>query len=343
MANSMTPGEIYLIEEIDPRTQQPTDYCKIGIVRDKEGRSSEDRAKEHQTGNPRQLRVKTTVKTEIVEAVETTLHAMFATMRISGEWFYMTQAEREHAMGVASSLAQQAITGARDMKLAAELGKTVSSGDLREADAESEAAFTLAMCLRIRIKMIDSLIGEIEDYLRAGIQKEGGTSKVGQVQARKGRETFVEADFKAAFPDLFTQYAQEKKNVTGSFRWAKFPDEDAADVADINDLAEAKAAALAVTDATKRRDAVHKVYLECLGVRAIDQWDFDIAEATVQVICDIANGINGICTWKREEKVKTVLDKTALKKDHPETYARFVTVADPTSATVIAKDTGFEH
>ena len=118
MANSMTPGEVYLVEEIDPRTGEATDYCKIGIVRERDGRDSSNRASEHQTGNPRKLVVAQTVKTEIVEAVETTLHQLHSPQRISGEWFFMTKPERERAMDVARALAAQAASGAEAMKKA---------------------------------------------------------------------------------------------------------------------------------------------------------------------------------------------------------------------------------
>ena len=44
-------GEIYRIRE--QLVGGYSEFTKIGLVREKEGRSSADRAKEHQTGDPR--------------------------------------------------------------------------------------------------------------------------------------------------------------------------------------------------------------------------------------------------------------------------------------------------
>ena len=46
-------GEIYLIRE--QLVGGYSEFTKIGLVRENEGRNSADRAKEHQTGNPRPL------------------------------------------------------------------------------------------------------------------------------------------------------------------------------------------------------------------------------------------------------------------------------------------------
>ena len=46
-------GEIYFIRE--QLAGGYSEFTKIGLVREKDGRSSADRIKEHQTGNPRPL------------------------------------------------------------------------------------------------------------------------------------------------------------------------------------------------------------------------------------------------------------------------------------------------
>ena len=58
MTHSSTPGTLYFITERDPFCDAPAAYVKIGLVRDNDmGRSSDDRLLEHQTGNPRSLRI----------------------------------------------------------------------------------------------------------------------------------------------------------------------------------------------------------------------------------------------------------------------------------------------
>lgn len=69
-------GEIYFIRE--HLGTGFSEFTKIGLVREKDGRSSADRIKEHQTGNPRPLESIKEVSTVFVSAVENTLHREFA-------------------------------------------------------------------------------------------------------------------------------------------------------------------------------------------------------------------------------------------------------------------------
>ena len=73
-------GEIYFIRE--QVGGEYTEFTKIGKVAEKPGRSSLDRAKEHQTGNPRPLVPIEVVQTVFVSEVENTLHREFAPKRI---------------------------------------------------------------------------------------------------------------------------------------------------------------------------------------------------------------------------------------------------------------------
>lgn len=87
MAINQTPGEIYFIRERDLLSHGTTNYVKVGLVREKDDRGSEERLLEHQTGNPRELFIHKVVKTPAVSAIEGLLHGLFAAHRVSGEWF----------------------------------------------------------------------------------------------------------------------------------------------------------------------------------------------------------------------------------------------------------------
>ena len=64
-------------------------YVKIGLVKgNDDGRSSFERSKEHQTGNPREIIVEAEVKTYAkVSTLESLVHQRLANYRIHGEWF----------------------------------------------------------------------------------------------------------------------------------------------------------------------------------------------------------------------------------------------------------------
>ena len=64
-------------------------YVKIGLVKGNDaGRSSFERRKEHQTGNPREIIVEAEIKTYAqVSILESLIHQRLANHRIHGEWF----------------------------------------------------------------------------------------------------------------------------------------------------------------------------------------------------------------------------------------------------------------
>ena len=94
----ITPGELYFVGEEDLINGTLTPLVKIGHVREKEDRTSEERAREHQTGNPRHLRVLHAQPSPAVREIEKVLHAEFAPRRIGGEWFHLPGADLEMAI-----------------------------------------------------------------------------------------------------------------------------------------------------------------------------------------------------------------------------------------------------
>jgi len=101
-------GEIYFIGETDYLTKEPTSFYKIGLVREAEGRDSESRLLEHQTGNPRTLSIECTIKTPLVDYIESLLHGLYASNRVEGEWFHLDATELAAAKSSAKNMAAQA-------------------------------------------------------------------------------------------------------------------------------------------------------------------------------------------------------------------------------------------
>lgn len=88
-----TFGYIYFMTEIDLFGYPSGSYVKIGLVKGtEEGRSSIERRKEHQTGNPRKIIVEKEIKTYAqVSTLESLIHQKLAKNRIHGEWFKYDQ------------------------------------------------------------------------------------------------------------------------------------------------------------------------------------------------------------------------------------------------------------
>ena len=150
-------GELYFIRENDVRTGELTPYVKIGIVRDKSGdeRTSEDRALEHQTGNPRKLFVESIIKTPSVTEIEKIVHLLYAEERIYGEWFDFTREKFESAKKMATDLVQMAIDNQDKFEMADSLASKASKDSMAlslslislfVSDTVFDASFILVGC-----------------------------------------------------------------------------------------------------------------------------------------------------------------------------------------------------
>ena len=86
---SQNIGFIYFMTERDLFGYPCGPYVKIGLVKgNDDGRSSFERRKEHQTGNPREIVIEEEIETKAqVSTLESLVHQRLAKHRIHGEWF----------------------------------------------------------------------------------------------------------------------------------------------------------------------------------------------------------------------------------------------------------------
>ena len=130
-------GVIYFITEQDGAGR--TDYVKIGLVGDAEGRTSLARMKEHQTGNPRQLQLPHEVETVFVTTVESRLHNEYAARRVSGEWFKFDDSGLASAVDRCRALAEEYQREIPILEEAERLSAIPSTDDLAAETPESQA------------------------------------------------------------------------------------------------------------------------------------------------------------------------------------------------------------
>ena len=340
MTTSFAAGELYFIGELDPVTGADTGFCKIGIVREAEGRFSGKRLKEHQTGNPRRLVLHETISSEIVETVETTLHGLHATRRFSGEWFLLPPDARATVLLDAARLAREASAGIADLRRAAELRRLDASGDAVTPDRTVLDLHDRGLQLRSRSKRVATVRRAIGDALRASIVRDGGTNRFGSTGTRSGGTSFDETSFREAEPGLWEQYLVDREKPSGKFLWV---DDDRMwdEFEDLHDLELSVDILLSKEHTDGTLDRLHHYYLLTLGLQAADDWEFNLVEAALKSACGHAPGITGVCKWARTTTVKKVLDTVALKSDLPDVHAKFSVTRQGTSTLEIARDRGF--
>ena len=336
---NLTPGQLYFINEQDVRTGQRSNYYKIGIVRDAEGRDTKNRLLEHQTGNPRKLCVVATLDMPAVEHIETNLHYLFARNRVMGEWMEFTPKELQSAITKADELKAEMEANLPDIKKAEELKHIVSNGSKLAPNHDSEYWHDQVLTFREVIDTCNDALAKYNDYLYVAIEKGVVAPGVAKVQQRTAPKKFDDKLFAAKYPDLYAKYSDTKSETKGQFRITT-PKDWSADISSLG--TEQVELVTSFMDMFENADhsldtgfALHEKHLAVLEVLQYAEWREEIADIKLRVLTGDSDGIEGICTWKRETKVLVTLNKKKLQADHPTEYESCVFEGKATEALIV--------
>ncbi len=338
------PGEIYFMRERDVISSDVSSYVKIGLVRAADDRGSEDRLKEHQTGNPRILYLHEVMKTYQEFTVEGMMHRKLATKRVLGEWFKLSDDELAAAIAMCAAFALTTEEHQRRLDQVAVLENLESTAEsIESSDEATQWAKTIVEKMAI-VKSCDE-IGNSFTTLTATARERGEETRgLAQPQTRKGPDKFDEAGFQVEFPELFAQFQLTKKSIKGLFTLKNKKAYDA----EIEHIHPELFALEMAFDEMKAKVAeqeqnvsdLQEIYLNVQGIRAEANWDKEVAQSHLKIMCGVAEGIAGVCAWKRTKIVKVSTDKRALKDAYPVEYAMYISVGDTTEHLVLKKGKG---
>jgi hypothetical protein len=350
-------GELYFLREKDYRTGKITPFVKIGIVREKAGdtRTSQERALEHQTGNPRITFVDSILKTDAVQAVENILHWTYSFDRVSGEWFDLTEAEYKKVKIEAENLSKY-ITN--NLKIFSEIEKLkVLKSNGKNIKPKKDAKkwhdqFLLNEFLENTCVDFEKLaLAKIKKFEKVKIndqeddtQNDNSLIKTKEIGARS---VFSEEQLKSEMPDLYDEYLTiESLSVKGSFFPVR-PKDTFFDLKKIYpDLAKELNSAIKKLDsATKSKSAIEELHAYTLRFRAYKvkaSLDKEIALANLKALCAKNDGIEGICTWKRKETLDKKFDVKLFIEQHPDIYNKFQRKIEAKQTSTLKKSRAYK-
>lgn len=320
-------GELYFVRELDFQTKKHTNFVKIGLVRDKEGRSSIDRLSEHQTGNPRRLELPegNVIFTDAINRVEAQMHNVFAKHRVSGEWFeFASEAEIAGAKKVAADLAAQVASYSHIFLKADELDKVPASEESKSSTPEIDKSASTMQIAKSELKVLAELEAEIAGLFTQAVESGKDTKGAAKTTSRVYQGKFDKAKFESENSELFAKYLVETKKWNHSFLFKlktlslEFLPQD------FQDFVTEVHAELAGTKESGNVEDLNEISLAISHKKALAEWDAELATAELKTACDKFEEIAGICTWKRFESSTFSFDEAALKVDEPELYALYV-------------------
>jgi hypothetical protein len=338
-------GELYFLGELDHRTRTQTPFVKIGIVRENDGRDTAKRVKEHQTGNPRQIVEIAVIPTPNVERVETTMHGLYAPFGVGGEWFERTGADLVTTIARAEQLAITMRGAENSLRAAEALAAVESSADPIAPTSSLTDLHRRVLELKAVERAIKAATSAVKDALNDAYGAGVSVERFVDIQTRQLAASFDKDTFQQQHPEVFSEFLREKERLAQRFTPSANKTLDvrlervAPSVAELAQRISGMTSG--VVDNAQQAAELHARYLELLVEEAAMDLELELLTATLKVACGEASGITGVCSWKREMKLELKLDESALKRDRPDLYQRYLVAKPPATAIVVARHRGY--
>jgi Meiotically up-regulated gene 113 len=323
---NFNPGEIYFIQEYDPQTGRPTKYVKIGLVRG--SRTTAERIKEHQTGNPRALKETKLIQTPAVSFVERTLHQMFAENRITGgEWFIFTESELNSCLETAKTLVadvkkqESVFAAAAAFKL--KRSKKATIVPTKQVLALHKEYFKSDFIMKQLDGVIKKYEAKLDERAAAGDDVEEARS-----QKQVTRPRFDEAAFRSAMPGVYKKFLIQGSKIKSQFKMTPNSEYGFTMSAVAPKLETFISGFYGTIEQLSKNPKVLEVakakYSYIKGEYARAEWEKEKALHQIQLSCANNSGINGVCTWVRTAVDETTFSLATLKAMRPELYEKFL-------------------
>jgi hypothetical protein len=342
---NLAPGELYFIGETDVLTKKETSYVKIGLVREFNEKTSEARASEHQTGNPRHLHVAKVVKAHAISEVENIIHKLFAPQRISGEWFYFTASELKTAISTAEALSKEIGSNIVSFRQAEKWKGELSTEKILQPTPATLKTYGEYQKAQVRITRCSEIIKQVKDLFREAITKREDVSHMAIWQEKAPQITFDAGRLRVEFPKLYGEFCEtvEFLDVRFSMTKAKGPQPplDRIDKPLFTFGIEIESLIEKSKKNRLKKEDLFRQYLRLLGFKARAELDQDIASAIIKVACKRAAGIEGVCKWPRIMKSGETFDEEGFIAVHPKIAKKFMIMVQPAPAFILAQKHAF--
>ena len=309
-------GYIYFMTERDLFGYPCGPYVKIGLVKgNDEGRSSFERRKEHQTGNPREIVIEEEIKTYAqVSTLESLVHQRLAKHRIHGEWFHYgddgiypyveltkkINIDLENQLDNNNLISQYSIIEDNKIEIEASSEAKDIHQELLKLKAEIIKIKNKKDLATLKLKSFD------KNYCR---DIEG----VCFYEKSKPVEKFDKLNFQKDYPDIFRKLAVDV--ITPIFNIKKdVKNKKSKEIKSIEELVSAqtfdKSKSSLSIDRNRELVNIHTSWIDAHVALQPLELKKKIFENKLKVIIGENQGIKDICTWKRG--LKKQLNKSAL-------------------------------
>ena len=322
-------GFVYFMTERDLFGYPCGPYVKIGLVKgNDDGRTSFDRRKEHQTGNPREIIIEAEVKTNAqVSTLESLVHQRLAQNRIHGEWFNYGEDGINPYVELTSEINKDLESELEnDLKINNFSGIQDNGEEIKpSSDAEdiyNELLKVKANFLKIKGEK-DLAVLKLRSFNKEFCRDIDGICSYEKI---KPSEKLESVNFKKDHPDIFEKLCTKK--IKGPLLVKKDLKQTLSK--EFKDIQETIKVQKFLEDSSKRllkRDEyamkLHQEYLEAHALLQPIEYKKKLFENKLKLLTGENQGIQKICSWKR--RITKNLSKIDLLNYDSELTQKYIT------------------
>ena len=326
-------GFIYFMTERDLFGYQCGPYVKIGLVRGNEdGRSSFERRKEHQTGNPREIIVEAEVETHAqVSTLESLIHQRLAKYRIHGEWFNYGEDGIGPYVELTKEINKDLEAQIKDNLLINQYALIEDNGEELKPSSDAKDIHNELLDAKkeiIKIKNEKDLANlKLRSFDKSFYRDIEGICFYEKI---KPQEKFDKVNFEKNHPDIFEELSVEV--ITPNFTIKKdLKNKKSEEFKKLEELIEGQKFIREDSfNSINRNEDLIKLHSKWLDAH-VELQPFELKkkylENKLKVLVGENQGIKDICSWKRKKKKQ--ITKNALLKFDPELAKKYISIGEP--------------
>jgi hypothetical protein len=335
MARQLQKGILYFLALEDPAGGAVPPFYKIGVTTD----TVDKRIRQLQTGNPFRIVPHTTMVVEGAEFVERHLHRLYSAKRRILEWFSFSPDELQKVIETAEAYSEEfsdLVVGTRQTDSMYSTDDVISPTP-KVAELHKEA---------VRLEGLKTQNGLRKAAIKSQILALVGTSRgipgIVTVAIYKPVTSFKKALLKKHDLDLHDQYMTKIQFKQSMTVLGKAKPSDFTQLFDDKKQAAAGVPKVGPDDVTDVRldrtdDSadLHDAYIHMLEEDAAISIDLDLVKMKLKTHCGDAVGIEGVCTYVREDK--TSFDGEKFEQEHPDLHDEYTTTGTSMRRTSVKR------
>ena len=307
-------------------------YVKIGLVKgNEEGRSSFERRKEHQTGNPREIIIEAEVVTQAqVSTLESLIHQRLAKYRIHGEWFNYGEDGIQPYVELTKEINKELEDQIKDNLLINQYALIEDNGE--ELKPSSEAKDMHNELLKTKKEIIE--IKNEKDLAKLKLRSFDKSfcrdiEGICFYEKIKPQEKFDKVNFEKDYPEVFEKLSVEIINSSFNIR-KDLKNKKSEEFKKLEKVISGQKFSQDDSFESINRDkdllSLHSRWLDAhVELQPIELKKKSL-ENKLKVLVGEYQGIKDICSWKREKKKQ--IKKNALLKFDSKLANKYISIGE---------------